>query len=437
MIGLNEALNEEKIVVIGVGGAGNNAVNRMIEYGASNIEFIAINTDRQALNRSLAPKTLVIGEKCTRGLGAGANPEVGRTAAEESKEDVGQILQGADMVFVTAGMGGGTGTGAAPVVASIAKSQGALVVAVVTKPFVFEGKKKAVNAMAGVEKLKEIVDTLIVIPNERILDIIEDDVTQMEAFYRVDEVLRQGVTGIANIIKNAAEINVDFADVTTIMKEKGYAHLGVGEGTGKNKIQDAINEAINSPLLETSIDGAKSMLVNITGGTDLGLKEVDRGLKSVTSMLDEDVNVIYGTAMEEGLDGRVVITIVATDLRDENSPSRGIFERTEQSQTTQTTQTAQTTQNTQQTQNTQYTQPNQPMQAVQQEKEGLPNNQTYNQFDENRYVPVEMPIDAVDAQAYTANITQGMPNNDPPKPNLGKSELETRPLNIPKFLRKK
>ena len=238
MIGLENINNEEeKIIVIGVGGAGNNAVNRMIECGSTDIEFIAINTDRQALNKSLAQKTIVIGEKSTRGLGAGGNPEVGRIAAEESKDDISQAIQGADMVFVTAGMGGGTGTGAAAVVANIAKSQGVLTVAVVTKPFNFEGKKRALNAMEGIEKLKENVDTLIVIPNERILDIIEDDATQIEAFHRVDEVLRQGVTGIANIIKNPAEINVDFADVTTIMKDKGYAHLGVGEGNGKNKIQ--------------------------------------------------------------------------------------------------------------------------------------------------------------------------------------------------------
>ncbi|WP_317366605.1 cell division protein FtsZ [uncultured Tyzzerella sp.] len=317
MIGLENINNEEeKIIVIGVGGAGNNAVNRMVECGSTDIDFISINTDRQALNKSLAQKTIVIGEKSTRGLGAGGNPEVGRIAAEESKDDISQAVQGADMVFVTAGMGGGTGTGAASVVANIAKSQGVLTVAVVTKPFNFEGKKRALNAMEGIERLKENVDTLIVIPNERILDIIEDDVTQIEAFHRVDEVLRQGVTGIANIIKNAAEINVDFADVTTIMKDKGYAHLGVGEGAGKNKMQDAVNGAINSPLLETSIEGAKSILVNVAGGPDLALKEIDRGISSITAMLDVSANVIYGTSIEENLTDRVIITIVATDLRD-------------------------------------------------------------------------------------------------------------------------
>ena len=228
------------------------------------------------------------------------------------------------MVFVTAGMGGGTGTGAAAVVANIAKSQGILTVAVVTKPFNFEGKKRALNAMEGIEKLRENVDTLIVIPNERILDIIEDDATQIEAFHKVDEVLRQGVTGIANIIKNPAEINVDFADVTTIMKDKGYAHLGVGEGSGKNKIQDAVNEAINSPLLETSIEGAKSLLINVAGGPDLALKEINRGLSSITDMLDVSANIIYGSSIEENLKDKVIITIVATDLKDISENQQGV-----------------------------------------------------------------------------------------------------------------
>ena len=317
MIGLENINNEEeKIIVVGVGGAGNNAVDRMVESGASDIDFIAINTDRQALNKSLAQKTIVIGEKSTRGLGAGGNPEKGRLAAEESKDEISEAIQGADMVFVAAGMGGGTGTGAASVVANIAKSQGILTVAVVTKPFEFEGRKRALNAIEGIEKLRENVDTLIVIPNERILDIIEDDVTQIEAFHKVDEVLKQGVTGIANIIKNPSQINVDFADVTTIMKDKGYAHLGVGEGSGKNKIQDAVNEAINSPLLETSIDGAKSLLVNVAGGPDLALKEINRGLSSIRDMLDISANIIYGSSIEENLKDKVVITIVATDLKD-------------------------------------------------------------------------------------------------------------------------
>lgn len=330
MIGLENLNEEEKIIVIGVGGAGNNAVNRMIEGGASDIEFISINTDRQALNKSLAQKTLVIGEKSTRGLGAGGNPEIGRIAAEESKDDIAGAIQGADMVFVTAGMGGGTGTGAASVVSAIAKSQGILTVAVVTKPFIFEGKKRALNALNGIEKLRENVDTLIVIPNERVLDIIEDDATQIEAFHKVDEILRQGVTGIANIIKNPAEINVDFADVTTIMKDKGYAHLGVGEGSGKNKIQDAVNEAINSPLLETSIEGAKSLLINVAGGTDLALKEINRGVSTITSMLDESANIIYGTSVDENLKDKAIITIVATDLKELSQSNNQSYQQTQQ-----------------------------------------------------------------------------------------------------------
>lgn len=329
MIGLENTNCEEKIIVIGVGGAGNNAVNRMIECGANDIDFIAINTDRQALNKSLAYTKITIGEKSTRGLGAGGNPEMGKIAAEESKDEISQSIQGADMVFVTAGMGGGTGTGAAAVVANIAKSQGILTVAVVTKPFIFEGKQRALNATYGIEKLRESVDTLIVIPNERIFDIIEDDATQIEAYHKVDEVLRQGVTGIANIIKNPADINVDFADVTTIMKDKGYAHLGVGEGSGKNKIQDAVNQAINSPLLETSIEGAKSLLINVAGGPDLALKEISRGVSIITNMLDISANIIYGSSVEQDLKDKAIITIVATDLKDiENNIPSHQFQQT-------------------------------------------------------------------------------------------------------------
>lgn len=309
--------NEEKIIVIGVGGSGNNAVNRMIEYGdgIQNIEFIAINTDRQTLDNSLASKKITIGEKSTKGLGAGGDPEKGRAAAEESKDEISQSIQGADMVFITAGMGGGTGTGAASIVAEIAKNQGILTVAVVTKPFEFEGSYRAKLAIEGINNLKENVDTLIVIPNERILDIIEDDVTQAEAFFKVDEILRQGVTGIANIIKKHSDINVDFADVSSIMRNKGYAHLGVGEGSGKNRVQDAINEAINSPLLETKIDGAKNMLINIAG-SNLGLKSINAGMTMVRNMLDPSAKIIYGSSNEQNLEDRVIVTVVATELKE-------------------------------------------------------------------------------------------------------------------------
>lgn len=315
MIVAEKINNEEKIIVIGVGGSGNNAVNRMIEYGAPNIEFIAINTDRQTLDNSLAGKKITIGEKSTKGLGAGGDPEKGKIAAEESKDEIAQAIQGADMVFITAGMGGGTGTGAAAIVADIAKNQGILTVAVVTKPFEFEGNYRAKLALDGISRLKENVDTLIVIPNERILDIIEDDVTQAEAFFKVDEILRQGVTGIASIIKNHSQINVDFADVSSVMRDKGYAHLGVGEGIGKNRVQDAINEAINSPLLETKIDGAKNMLINIAGA-NLGLKAINSAMTMLKNMLDPSAQIIYGSSEEESLEDRVIVTVVATDLKE-------------------------------------------------------------------------------------------------------------------------
>lgn len=318
MIVAEKINNEEKIIVIGVGGSGNNAVNRMIEYGAPNIEFIAINTDRQTLDNNLSAKKITIGEKSTKGLGAGGDPEKGRTAAEESKDEIAQAIQGADMVFITAGMGGGTGTGAAAIVADIAKNQGILTVAVVTKPFEFEGNYRAKLAMEGISRLKENVDTLIVIPNERILDIIEDDVTQAEAFFKVDEILRQGVTGIAGIIKNHSQINVDFADVSSVMRDKGYAHLGVGEGIGKNRVQDAINEAINSPLLETKIDGAKNMLINIAG-SNLGLKAINSAMTMLKNMLDPSAQIIYGSSQEDNLEDRVIVTVVATDLKEGSS----------------------------------------------------------------------------------------------------------------------
>lgn len=317
MIVAEKINNEEKIIVIGVGGSGNNAVNRMIEYGANNIEFIAINTDRQTLDNSLAHKKITIGEKSTKGLGAGGNPEKGKIAAEESKELISEAIQGADMVFITAGMGGGTGTGAAEVIADIAKSQGILTVAVVTKPFEFEGNYRAKLALEGISKLKENVDTIIVIPNERIFDIIEDDVTQSEAFFKVDEILRQGVIGIASIIKNHSQINVDFADVHNIMHDKGYGHLGVGEGFGKNKIQDAINQAINSQLLETKIDGAKNMLINIAG-SNLGLKAINSEITRVKNMLDGNAQIIYGSSEDENLEDKVIVTVIATDLKDDN-----------------------------------------------------------------------------------------------------------------------
>ena len=263
------------IKVIGVGGAGNNAINRMIESGIKGVEFIAVNTDRQALQVSKASTRIQIGEKITRGLGAGANPDIGAQAAEESKSEIAEVLRGADMVFVTSGMGGGTGTGAAPIVAATAKELGILTIGVVTKPFTFEGKKRQAQAERGIESLKGKVDTLVVIPNDKLLQIIDRKTSIVEAFKMADDVLRQGVQGISDLISVPGLINLDFADVKTIMLNTGMAHMGIGRASGENRAEDAAKEAIQSPLLETSIEGARGVIINITGGTDLGLQEAN------------------------------------------------------------------------------------------------------------------------------------------------------------------
>ncbi|MDX8044935.1 cell division protein FtsZ [Gracilibacillus sp. S3-1-1] len=300
------------IKVIGVGGGGSNAVNRMIEHGVQGVEFIAVNTDAQALNLSKAEVKMQIGTKLTRGLGAGANPEVGRKAAEESKEQIEEILQGSDMVFVTAGMGGGTGTGAAPVIAQVAKELGALTVGVVTRPFTFEGRKRATQAVSGIDGLKSSVDTLIVIPNDRLLEIIDKNTPMLEAFREADNVLRQGVQGISDLIATPGLINVDFADVKTIMAEKGSALMGIGIATGENRAVEAAKKAISSPLFESSIDGAHGVLMNITGGTNLSLYEVQESADIVTSAADQEVNVIFGSVINEDLKDEIVVTVIAT-----------------------------------------------------------------------------------------------------------------------------
>lgn len=300
------------IKVIGVGGGGNNAVNRMIEHGVQGVEFIAVNTDAQALNLSKAEVKIQIGTKLTRGLGAGANPEVGRKAAEESKEQLEEVLQGADMVFVTAGMGGGTGTGAAPIISQVAKEIGALTVGVVTRPFLFEGRKRSTQAISGIEGLKENVDTLIVIPNDRLLEIIDKNTPMLEAFREADNVLRQGVQGISDLIATPGLINVDFADVKTIMSDKGSALMGIGVSNGENRATEAAKKAISSPLLETSIDGARGVLMNITGGSNLSLYEVQEAADIVTSAADQEVNVIFGSVINEELKEDIVVTVIAT-----------------------------------------------------------------------------------------------------------------------------
>ncbi len=311
------------IKVIGVGGAGNNAVNRMIEAGIKGVDFIAVNTDRQALQTSKANTKIQIGEKITRGLGAGANPDIGAQSAEESKSEVAEVLRGADMVFVTAGMGGGTGTGAAPVVASTAKEMGILTIGVVTKPFTFEGKKRLSQAERGIESLKGKVDTLVVIPNDKLLQIIDRKTSIIEAFKMADDVLRQGVQGISDLIAIPGLVNLDFADVKTIMLNQGMAHMGVGKASGENRAEDAAKEAIQSPLLETSIEGAKGVIINITGGEDLGLHEVNTAAELVQRSVDPEANIIFGTVTDPSMSDEIQITVIATGF-EKNEPISSI-----------------------------------------------------------------------------------------------------------------
>ena len=296
------------IKVIGVGGGGNNAVNRMIEHGVQGVDFIAVNTDAQALNLSKAEYKLQIGGKLTRGLGAGANPEV---------EQLEEVLRGADMVFVTAGMGGGTGTGAAPVIASIARDLGALTVGVVTRPFTFEGRKRQTQAIGGITSMKESVDTLIVIPNDKLLQIVDKSTPMLEAFREADNVLRQGVQGISDLIATPGLINLDFADVKTIMSDKGSALMGIGIAAGENRAVEAAKKAISSPLLETSIDGAKGVIMNITGGTNLSLYEVQEAADIVQLASDEEVNMIFGSVINDNLNDEIIVTVIATGFSDD------------------------------------------------------------------------------------------------------------------------
>lgn len=308
-----------QIKVIGVGGGGSNAVNRMIENGVKGVDFITVNTDAQALHLAKSEHKLQIGDKLTRGLGAGANPEVGKKAAEESRELVMNQLKGSDMVFVTAGMGGGTGTGAAPVIAEIARECGALTVGVVTRPFTFEGRKRAAQADLGIEALKEKVDTLIVIPNDRLLEIVDKKTPMLEAFREADNVLRQAVQGISDLIQVPGLINLDFADVKTIMTERGSALMGIGVATGENRAAEAAKKAIMSPLLETSIDGARGVIMNITGGSNLSLYEVNEAAEIVISASDPEVNMIFGAIIDEDLKDEIKVTVIATGF--EHKPS--------------------------------------------------------------------------------------------------------------------
>ena len=308
----NEAESSAKIIVIGVGGAGNNAVNRMVEENIMGVEFIGINTDKQALQFCKAPTAMQIGEKLTKGLGAGAKPEIGEKAAEESQEEISQALKGADMVFVTCGMGGGTGTGAAPVIAQIAKDMGILTVGVVTKPFRFEARQRMNNALKGIENLKNAVDTLIVIPNDRLLEIVDRRTTMPDALKKADEVLLQAVQGITDLINVPGLINLDFADVQTVMTDKGIAHIGIGKAKGDEKALEAVKQAVSSPLLETTIEGASHVIINISG--DISLIEANEAAGYVQELAGDDANIIFGAMYDENAEDEVTITVIATGL---------------------------------------------------------------------------------------------------------------------------
>ncbi|GFI44513.1 MAG: cell division protein FtsZ [Dorea sp.] len=308
----NESEAAAKIIVVGVGGGGNNAVNRMIDEQIAGVEFIAINTDKQALQLCKAPTLMQIGEKITKGLGAGARPEIGEKAAEESAEEVSSALKGADMVFVTCGMGGGTGTGATPVVARIAKELGALTVGVVTKPFRFESKTRMNNALSGIEKLKESVDTLIVIPNDKLLEVVDRRTTMPEALKKADEVLQQGIQGITDLINVPALINLDFADVQTVMTDKGIAHIGIGQGRGDDKALEAVKQAVSSPLLETTIAGASHVIINVSG--DITLMDASDAAEYVQDLAGEDANIIFGAMYDDARTDEATITVIATGL---------------------------------------------------------------------------------------------------------------------------
>ena len=311
----NEELAQAKILVIGVGGAGNNAVNRMVDEAIEGVELIGINTDKQALDLCKAPTRVQNGEKLTKGLGAGAKPEIGAAAVEENRDEITELVKEADMVFVTCGMGGGTGTGAAPVVAEIAKEMGILTVGVVTKPFIFEGKPRMNNALNGIERLKENVDTLIIIPNDKLLQICDKRTSIKDAFCKADEVLQQGVQGITDLIFKPGLINLDFADIQTVMRDKGIAHIGIGVGSGEDKAVDAIKSAMESPLLETTVSGATDIIINFSG--DIGIQEVYEAVSYLTEVAGDEANIIFGNVESEDVpDDEVSITIIATGLHD-------------------------------------------------------------------------------------------------------------------------
>lgn len=310
--------NQARIKVIGVGGGGNNAVNRMIESGMKDVSFMAVNTDKQALARSKAETKLQIGKKLTRGLGAGGNPDIGQKSAEENLDDLEQFIADANMVFITAGMGGGTGTGAAPIIAKATKDQGILTVGVVTKPFTFEGKKRREYAELGIKFLKQYVDSLVVVPNDKLLQMADKNTSMIQAFEMADEVLKQSIQGISDLIAENALINLDFSDVKAVMRVRGLAHIGVGRGSGENRVAAAVKGAIESPLLETSVDGAKAVLLNITGGSDMGILEVHEAAEQIEEAADEDALFIFGASVKEDIKDEILITVIATGFEERN-----------------------------------------------------------------------------------------------------------------------
>ena len=316
--------NVVNIKVIGVGGGGNNVVNRMVQSGAKGVEFVAVNTDKQALSVSSATYKIQIGEKLTHGQGAGSNPEIGRKSAEENRAQIAKALEETDMVFITAGMGGGTGTGGAPIVADIAREAGVLTVGVVTKPFGFEGRRRMAQAEQGIEDLKDKVDSLVIIPNERLKHATDQKITFANAFAIADDVLRQAVQSISDLINDTGFINLDFADVTSVMKDAGYAHMGVGRAEGKNKAEEAAKMAISSPLLETSINGAKGVLVNVTGSMDIGLDEVEQAATLVQQAAHPDANIIFGATFDENMEDEIRVTVIATGFEEEGGKNAKI-----------------------------------------------------------------------------------------------------------------
>src|SRR5574344_1647003 len=319
-----------KIKVIGVGGGGNNAVNRMIESGVKGVDFIVANTDLQVLKNSQAPTKIQIGADLTNGLGAGANPEIGKKAAEESKDEIQAALEGADMVFITCGMGGGTGTGAAPVIASIAQDLGALTVGIVTKPFSFEGKRRMQQALDGITELKGQVDTLIVIPNDRLRELIDKTTPLLDSFKEVDNVLRRGVQSISDLIAVAGLINLDFADVRAVMQKRGEALIGIGMGTGEGRATEAARQAVSSPLLETSINGATDAIINVTGGNNLTLFEVEEAVEVIRSSANTDINTIFGAVINENLNDELIVTVIATGFENNSEPIYHTYNNNEQ-----------------------------------------------------------------------------------------------------------